>query len=650
MIQKLKFHLSGLNLDLREDWEETGVKNCFCVRLRSGKIPFQWKGLGTTKNEALENAYLNLAAQLQSGSWYTGRQDPELAGSSGFRVAPDEKYRTAEEMLRMHPRWYHAFYECMMKKSRRYYSEEQMWEILAKEADPGGNGSFITLSFQNQDTGAAEEVPLSVLDNYYGRDTVFAGETEEEACIRGLSRLIMRHHMIRIHETCITPPDIPEELISSYDSVREIVEDIRSRPGYILKLKDCSLERDFPVVAALLISQKSGGYLVTFGANPSMRKAMEECLTALFSENRLFGGAGAERIIFDERELGKIDMLQNILAHFQGEYHYSFFLSDPSYSFHGKTVYEPRSPDDSYQRCMDYFSGQGYEVYRRDISALGCSGVRLFVPSFSENGYELELKMKESISHYRATRTLDCLGTADMKEIKSLWIFLQYKESFETENGLSYLVQLPLELKNDRKRYYYIVLLVCLLQKMYQEAGKILRRLISFSDSVSEYRYFSCMRMLLSLTEYDYEETEHRVLLEKFFPPETVWKVEESFSNQSSLAAMLGFSCSQFRCQECNHTSVCRYQEVREIQIRLKQKLLQQRSYTYREKEEEETAMSQREAEVVSRYLNGLSRKEIATELVISENTVKKHMSNVFKKTGAKSRAELYEYMKKRVC
>jgi DNA-binding NarL/FixJ family response regulator len=67
------------------------------------------------------------------------------------------------------------------------------------------------------------------------------------------------------------------------------------------------------------------------------------------------------------------------------------------------------------------------------------------------------------------------------------------------------------------------------------------------------------------------------------------------------------------------------------------------------EQAEDEIVMSKRESEVASCYLNGLTRKEIAAELVISENTVKKHMSNVFKKTGVKSRAELYGYMKKRV-
>ncbi|MGN0305618.1 MAG: YcaO-like family protein, partial [Lachnospiraceae bacterium] len=412
MVQKLKFHLSGLDLKLKEEWKETGVKSCYSVILYSDKIPFQWKGVGVTREEALENAYRKLVAQLQSVSWYTGRQDPELAGSSGFRISPDEKYRSVGELMGMHPRWYHFFYECMRKRSRRYYSEEQMWELLVKEAEVEREGSLITLSFQNTSLGITEEVPFSVLERHYGRDTVFAGDTMEEACIRGLSRLIMKHHMMQLHEMCVTPPDIPEEILLSYGKVREIVEDIRKKPGYILKLKDCSLEKSFPVVAAVLINRQNGGYLVTFGANPSLEKALEECLAALFTEHSLSHVPLTEEMIFDERELGKIDRMHNILTNFQGEYHYSFFLSETSYPFSLEDRKEPESSEESYSRCKEYFSSQGYEVYMRNISGLGCAGVQLFVPSFSENGYAPELKMKETVSYLRAAKTLDHFGTA----------------------------------------------------------------------------------------------------------------------------------------------------------------------------------------------------------------------------------------------
>ena len=51
--------------------------------------------------------------------------------------------------------------------------------------------------------------------------------------------------------------------------------------------------------------------------------------------------------------------------------------------------------------------------------------------------------------------------------------------------------------------------------------------------------------------------------------------------------------------------------------------------------------LSDREKEVLTLVNKGLGNKQIAAELSISENTVKRHMSNIFKKTETQSRHEL---------
>lgn len=51
--------------------------------------------------------------------------------------------------------------------------------------------------------------------------------------------------------------------------------------------------------------------------------------------------------------------------------------------------------------------------------------------------------------------------------------------------------------------------------------------------------------------------------------------------------------------------------------------------------------LSEREREVLILVNRGLSNKQIATELSISENTVKRHISNIFKKTETQSRHEI---------
>jgi DNA-binding NarL/FixJ family response regulator len=49
--------------------------------------------------------------------------------------------------------------------------------------------------------------------------------------------------------------------------------------------------------------------------------------------------------------------------------------------------------------------------------------------------------------------------------------------------------------------------------------------------------------------------------------------------------------------------------------------------------------LSDREVEVLRLVAGGLSNRDIATNLVISEHTVRRHLSNIFRKIGVTSRS-----------
>lgn len=58
------------------------------------------------------------------------------------------------------------------------------------------------------------------------------------------------------------------------------------------------------------------------------------------------------------------------------------------------------------------------------------------------------------------------------------------------------------------------------------------------------------------------------------------------------------------------------------------------------EKKEEDNSLTPREMEVLLALVEGLSNKEIADRLYISDKTVKIHVSNIFKKFDVKSRSQ----------
>jgi DNA-binding NarL/FixJ family response regulator len=53
------------------------------------------------------------------------------------------------------------------------------------------------------------------------------------------------------------------------------------------------------------------------------------------------------------------------------------------------------------------------------------------------------------------------------------------------------------------------------------------------------------------------------------------------------------------------------------------------------------TRLSERERQIAYLVAHGLKNRDIAGELKISENTVKRHLQSIFSKTGARDRLEL---------
>ena len=60
-------------------------------------------------------------------------------------------------------------------------------------------------------------------------------------------------------------------------------------------------------------------------------------------------------------------------------------------------------------------------------------------------------------------------------------------------------------------------------------------------------------------------------------------------------------------------------------------------------------ALSKREIDVFKLLLEGKRRKDIAEELFVTESTIKKHSSNIYKKLGVENRKELLSKIKAEV-
>jgi DNA-binding NarL/FixJ family response regulator len=56
--------------------------------------------------------------------------------------------------------------------------------------------------------------------------------------------------------------------------------------------------------------------------------------------------------------------------------------------------------------------------------------------------------------------------------------------------------------------------------------------------------------------------------------------------------------------------------------------------------------LTQREEEVAESFALGLTYKEIANELVVSPNTIRRHIESIYKKLGVASKVELFQMIR----
>jgi NarL family two-component system response regulator LiaR len=64
------------------------------------------------------------------------------------------------------------------------------------------------------------------------------------------------------------------------------------------------------------------------------------------------------------------------------------------------------------------------------------------------------------------------------------------------------------------------------------------------------------------------------------------------------------------------------------------------------EKKREDLGITRRELEILELIAEGMSNREIAEKLYVSENTVKTHSSRVFDKLGARRRTQAVQFGK----
>ncbi|MCD8348353.1 MAG: YcaO-like family protein [Lachnospiraceae bacterium] len=560
-----------------ERWKDSGVTGCYSVRIEIAGTRIGQNGKGITREFALASGYAELMERIQSDYIYVGDMDQELKEYLGFLYSPFEKEFTVQEYQEQYGTLLEPVCERMGTASKTVITTKELLNGLRYGDTLDPSKDFSALPFAEltgnggQETGADGNFyfPVPLLRDVFVTNGTCAGNSREEALLQGLSEILERNSNIRILTEQMSLPDIPDSYLQKF-SAYSMIQDIRSREGCSLLVKDCSFGTGFPVVASILVSRRSHRYMIRFGAHPVFEIALERTLTEMLQGRTFEEAEKASVLTYTPEETNLFDNIHNVLKTASGAYHTNLFAkSRESFrEFPDRTEF---SIEELYRYTLDLFEQWGLHVYVRDCGFLGFPTYQVVVPGFSEMFHEYGmLRLREKTSLSKAGKILYTLDHADERQLKSLYGYLKFKENFVLENMLSHTLCQPQTLSERQDSLRYICIELCLAVHLgkWQDAINCANRLCMRNSAKEDLcKAVEQVAKCMTAAEGDPADAVDEALsmAELFYPAEVTEKVREMF-DWNLCAAKIANDCRRQSFME-NEA----YRIFRDVKYRLKE-------------------------------------------------------------------------------
>lgn len=394
-VLKVRDILRSLDIYPEETWNQRisangSESNAFSLRLHADAFGMSTNGKGSTREYALASAYGEFMERLQNMFLLpTERISREAMKYGGFLLFPDECLLTQDAVCNAKD----AFSQGIVTD---YYQGSFLLECRKKErmqvlCDYGADGSdpeemLVAWPFYS----VKENRVVDIWQRYVwmqGSNGMCAGNTPAEALVQGFSEIFERYAIAQVLSGNAVPPDIPQEEYLCYDTIRGIISEIESMGNYRILVKDCSLGKELPVCAVVLMDKEKKRYRASFGCHPSRPVAIERCLTELLQgyDPGDIRQSNA-RLIPIDRDCAQIDPYINLLNMFSngmGVLPYGFFTDPPT------SAYVPAkdvSGENNLQMLRQYVSlalTLSDDILIRDVSYLGFPAYMILIPGVS---------------------------------------------------------------------------------------------------------------------------------------------------------------------------------------------------------------------------------------------------------------------------
>lgn len=573
-VNKIKDILYNHNLEPVESTWKNSAEGFYSLRVSIKGTSLATNGKGTTIEYALASAYGELMERLQNQCAY--RLSIDLGNDAlkyrNFYYAPDEKYVSINDFIRQNDEWTQIQVN-NMKPNTNLFELFNKWKLISYEEI---DCDFVTVPFLNLITKNISYIPIKMISKMYMSNGMCAGNTIEEALVQGLSEVFERYVNRKIICENICPPTIPRKSLNKFPRILEMIDHIEEKGNYKVVIKDCSLNKGYPVVSAIFINRDNQTYFIKFGSHPIIEIALERTLTELLQGQDVKDMMGVKEYSYLPPINSKEQNLMGILVNGSGYYPSEYFSSKHSYNFKGINNLSGYSNKELLLYLLNLLYRDKYNVYVRDYSYLGFPSYHVVVPGLSEIESMDDLTSIEQYSRFvkvkKYIRNIIHLTNNDIKDMLSLMKEL----NIQGPTSVTQLINLDI---NGQLPWYYnnVDLFKAAAYLKINDYEKAYQLIDSYITSINVnpynreiYTYYKCVRDYIGIKTKFKKDEDCIKEFSKFYPKYIIDDVIKNYKVSDSIFKNYGhINC--WNCSRCSYSKTCNYKNIANVYKILKE-------------------------------------------------------------------------------
>ncbi len=539
-------------------------------------------GKGTNEDFARASAYAELLERIQNSALFLNEFSPEDKFHSGFYSSRDEIYVSNNDIL---------------GKSIDHDHEYILPEMTQAELE-----KFLTDSHFLTPTGCPNEqiaipyysvsdskicyFPINLLKNCFTTTGMCAGNTREEALVQGLGEIFERYSMAQIESEEITPPSIPIEYIEK--EMPRIIKMIRTledaSPHFKVIIKDCSLGKNIPTIAAITIIPDTGRYWVTFGSAPVLEIAIERCLTEFMQGVPLTERKNcfrSEYSFFEEFDTNDMYNHSENLVSATGYFPNHLFSDNFSYSFNPEIWVKNASNSEMLNRITGFISELGFNIFIRDNSFLNFPTFSIIIPGMSQTHFDnpgsVFTHLISNDAKYYAAKEIACnLKEASIEQLQSFNDFLADRfMSFRIADLFENIIPQESIVEEFKIPTSFTEALIFFRLEDYKSAYYVIDESIGHlsetmtDQTQTDLSFYKCARDYMGALSEELNIDSIQAHLQLFYSKKIIDRVLVEFKDPKQILNRFPqYNC--FKCSACELNATCNYKTVSDIYRNIK--------------------------------------------------------------------------------